>query len=159
MQLSITLPPVRSKRFQYRHTVATAAREIGVPNSWVWFWLHTDGLTSKVWLRCLYVRLEDVRCLFRDRKAVEDAFYATGEPVSTSSGVKKALKLWPDLHEDMYVSPVPDAPEFVRTARDLGEQLSRDDASRQAQAREEIRRFSDGKNAQKQDQQREEGAW
>jgi len=34
----------RSARFKYRHCVARAAKEVGIPVTWIWFWLLAKRL-------------------------------------------------------------------------------------------------------------------
>jgi hypothetical protein len=100
----------RSTRFQYRHTIAGAAREIGIPSGWVWWWFHTDRLRFRSGLRCVFVRVEDVRRLFGKLEAIYDAFYATREPLSCPAAIKQALGRWPELPEQMYVPEAPKRP-------------------------------------------------
>ncbi len=82
----------RSKRFTYRHSVAGAAREIGIPVSWIWFWLFAKRLKSKIWLRKIWVRLESVLALSADPKAVRDASYATGEFLTSAEAILEAVE-------------------------------------------------------------------
>jgi hypothetical protein len=82
----------RSNRYSYRHSVAGAAREIGIPVTWVWFWLFAKRLKSKMWLRKVWVRLESVRKLFADPQALRDAFYATGEFLTSPEATQQVLE-------------------------------------------------------------------
>jgi len=95
----------RSRRFRYRHSVAAAALEAGIPTGWVWYWLWNGQLRKRRWLRRLWVRLEDVQRLFCDHDAVQDAFYATGEPLASPEGVRQALSRWPFLRQEMWKAP------------------------------------------------------
>src|SRR5436309_712741 len=81
----------RSTRFQYRHSVRGAAHELGIPISWIWSWLLAKRLKSQTWLRRIWVRLEDVQALFGDRKVVQAAFYATGEPLAAPEAIQRVL--------------------------------------------------------------------
>jgi hypothetical protein len=96
----------RSRRFPCRHTLAGAANELGIPTGWTWFWYHDNRLRSQTWLRRIWVRLEDVKALFSDLKAVYDAFYATGEPVSAPRAVREVLTRWPEFPKEMYIPEV-----------------------------------------------------
>jgi hypothetical protein len=96
----------RSASFRYRHTLAGAAHELGIPTGWVWFWYHDYRLRSKSWLRRIWVRLEHVQALLGNKKAVYDAFYATGEPISNPSTVRSVLSRWPKFPTEMYISEV-----------------------------------------------------
>ena len=108
----------RSPRFRYRHTVAAAAQAIGVPPSWIWSWLLAGRLKAQKWLRCIWVRLADAQAQFRNRKAVEDAYYATGEPISSPEAVREVLRRWPGLYKAMYVSATSgDAPAPIEIRR------------------------------------------
>jgi hypothetical protein len=100
----------RSASFRYRHTLAGAAHELGIPTGWVWFWYHDYRLGSKCWLRRIWVRLADVQALLDDEKAVYDAFYATGEPISNPNTVRQVLSTWPKFPKEMYVQEVPKRP-------------------------------------------------
>jgi hypothetical protein len=100
----------RSTRFRYRHTLAGAAHEIGIPTGWVWFWYHDYRLGSKSWLRRIWVRLEDAQALLGDEKAVYDAFYATGEPISNPMAVRQVLTRWPKFPKGMYIPEIPKRP-------------------------------------------------
>ena len=86
----------RSARFRCRHSVAEAAREIGIPVTWVWFWLLAKRLKSQTWLRKIWVRLESVRELFGRPEDVRDAFYATGEFLTSPEAVRRLVERWPD---------------------------------------------------------------
>jgi len=92
----------RSTRYKYRHTLAGAAHDIGIPVGWVWFWYHEERLLSQIWLRRIWVRLEDVQELFADPKAVYDAFYATAEALDAPRAIQQVLERWPDFPEQMY---------------------------------------------------------
>src|SRR6266567_3297029 len=86
----------RSPRFRYRHSVAGAAQELGIPATWIWFWLLERKLRSKTWLRKVWVRLENVQELFADTWAVREAFYATGESLTSPEAIRQAVGRWPD---------------------------------------------------------------
>jgi hypothetical protein len=100
----------RSRRFQYRHSVCGAAYELGVPTSWIWSWLLAKQLKSQTWLRRIWVRLEDVQALFGDRKVVQAAFYATGEPLVSQQAIQRVLNRWPKFPEEMFASQPPRKP-------------------------------------------------
>jgi hypothetical protein len=100
----------RSNRYKYRHTLAGAAHELGIPVGWVWFWYHDERLRSQIWLRRIWVRLVQVQRLFSDRKAVCDAFYATGEPLTSSQLIRQVLDRWPRLPQQMCVQAPPKKP-------------------------------------------------
>lgn len=97
----------RSTRYKYRHTLAGAAHELGIPLGWVWFWYLEERLPSQSWLRRIWIRLEDVQQLFADQKAVYDAFYATGEALEASQAIRWALERWPDFPKQMYLVEQP----------------------------------------------------
>lgn len=107
---AILLGEQRSAAFRYRHTLAGAANQLGIPTGWVWFWYHDKRLRSKSWLRRIWVRVEDVQGLFANLKAVYDAFYATGEPISHPIAVRKVLTRSPKFPEEMYIPEVPKRP-------------------------------------------------
>jgi hypothetical protein len=86
----------RSARFKFRHSVAGAAKEVGIPTSWVWYWLLAKRLKPQTWLRKVWVRLEDVQKLFADAETITDAFYATDEPLTSREAIQRAVELWPD---------------------------------------------------------------
>lgn len=86
----------RSARFRCRHSIAAAAKEVGIPTSWVWYWLLTKRLKSQTWLRKVWVRLENVQELFADTEAVRDAFYATGDYLTSQEAIRQLVEHWPD---------------------------------------------------------------
>ena len=100
----------RYARFHYRHTLAGTAHELGIPVGWVWFWLHDGRLKFQNWLRAIWVRIDDVRKLAANLKAVYDAFYATREPISDPVTVHKVLTRWPKFPRHMCVSEAPKRP-------------------------------------------------
>jgi hypothetical protein len=100
----------RSARYKYRHTIAGAADEIEIPVGWVWFWYHEGRLRSQNWLRRIWVRLDHVQRLFSDRKAVCDAFYATGEPLTSAQAIRQVLDSWPRSPQQMCVQAPPKKP-------------------------------------------------
>lgn len=100
----------RSASFRYRHTLAGAAHELGIPTGWVWFWYHDYRLCAKGWLRRLWVRVQDAQALLEDEKAVYDAFYATGEPISNPAAIPDVLSRWPKFPREMYIQEVPKRP-------------------------------------------------
>jgi len=105
----------RSNRFRYRHNVAGASREIGIPATWVWSWLFAKRLKSKMWLRKVWVRLEAVQELFADPLALRDAFYATGEFLTSQQAIRKVVERWPD-EQHPYVEFLPPAKQGPRSA-------------------------------------------
>jgi hypothetical protein len=86
----------RSARFKCVHSVAAAAREVGIPVTWVWAWLLAKRLKSQMWLRKVWVRLEDVQELFADAEAVRDAFYATADYLTLPEAIRQLVERWPD---------------------------------------------------------------
>ena len=100
----------RSPRFHYRHSVAAAAQELGIPVTWVWFWLSSMKLKSRTRLRKVWVRLEDVQKLFADTWAVRDAFYATGEFLTSPEAIRKVVERWPDEYHPCIKFPPPAKP-------------------------------------------------
>ena len=92
----------RSNRFRSRHTIAAAAREVGIPATWIWAWLLAKQLKSQTWLRKIWVRLEDVQGLFADRFALRDAFYATGDSLTSPEAIQQVVDRWPD-EEHAYI--------------------------------------------------------
>jgi hypothetical protein len=77
--------------------VAEAARELGIPVTWIWFWLLSKRLKSQTWLRKVWVRLEAVQELFADDPlALRDAFYATGEFLTSPEAIRQLAERWPD---------------------------------------------------------------
>jgi hypothetical protein len=109
----------RSARFRCRHSVAAGAQELGIPVTWVWFWLFAKRLKSQMWLRKLWVRLEDVRELVADDPlALRDAFYATGEFLTSREAIQQVVERWPD-EPHPYVKfqlPAKRAPQFIWAA-------------------------------------------
>jgi hypothetical protein len=100
----------RSARFRYRHTLAGAAKELGIPTGWVWFWFHRKRLRSQNWLRRIWVRVADVQGLFASLLAVYEAFYATGERISNPMSIRQVLARWPKFPKEMYLPQVPKRP-------------------------------------------------
>lgn len=86
----------RSARFKYRHSVAGAAKDAGIPVTWIWFWLLTERLKFKIRLRKVWVRLQAVLELFGDPLAFQNAFYATGEFLSLPEAIQQIAERWPD---------------------------------------------------------------
>jgi hypothetical protein len=86
----------RSARFRYRHSVVGAARELGVPASWIWAWLLLDRLQFKMRLRKIWVRIDDVQNLFSNLAAVREAYYATREFLTSPEAIQRLTQLWPD---------------------------------------------------------------
>ena len=86
----------RSARFKYRHSVAGAARELGIPASWIWAWLVLIRLEFKIHLRKIWVKLEAVQELVADPVALRDAFYASGEFLTSADAIQRILRLWPN---------------------------------------------------------------
>lgn len=86
----------RSARFKYHHSVAGAATELGIPTTWIWFWLLAKRLKHKIRLRKVWVRLEDVEELFADPLALRDAFYATGEFLTSPEAIQRIAERFPD---------------------------------------------------------------
>jgi hypothetical protein len=46
-------------------------------------------------LRKIWVRLEDVERMFADPEALRDAFYATGESLTSSRAIQRITHRWP----------------------------------------------------------------
>jgi hypothetical protein len=88
----------RSARFRCRHSVSGAATEAGFPASWIWFWLLAKRLKYQTWLRKVWVRLEAVQELLGDPLALRDAFYATGEFLTSPEAIRRVAEGWPDEH-------------------------------------------------------------
>src|SRR5437660_12746919 len=86
----------RSIRFRYHYSVAAAARELGIPASWVWAWLLARRLRSQKWLRKVWVRLEGVQDLLQNEEAIRDAFYATGDYLTSPEAIRRIARYWPD---------------------------------------------------------------
>jgi hypothetical protein len=86
----------RAARFKYRHSVAAAAEAVGIPVSWVWAWLHAKQLKSRTSLRKVWVRLEAVQELFADKIAIRDAFYATGDFLTSPKAIQEVVERWPN---------------------------------------------------------------
>jgi hypothetical protein len=105
----------RSARFRYRHSVAAAAQELGIPVTWIWFWLCTRQLRSKTWLRKVWVGLENVQALFADTWAVRDAFYATGEFLTSQEAIRQVVERWPDEYHPYIKFQLP--AKLVRRAK------------------------------------------
>jgi hypothetical protein len=101
--LAILQGEQRSNRYRYRHTVAAAAREIGIPATWIWSWLLAKRLRSVTSLRCVWVRLEDVQKLFADHDAVRAAFFATGEFLTSPQAIQAVVERWPDAGVRPYI--------------------------------------------------------
>jgi hypothetical protein len=113
----------RSIRFTYRHSVAGAAQELGIPVTWVWFWLLAKRLKSQMWLRKVWVRLENVQKLFADTEAVRDAFYATGEPLTSPEAIQQLVEHWPDEYHP-YIKFQPPAKRTPQSAEVVSPPLS-----------------------------------
>jgi hypothetical protein len=86
----------RSARFKYRHSVAGAARQLGIPASWIWAWLVLMRLKSTMRMRKIWVKLEAVQEMFNDPLALRDAFYATGEFLTSPEAIQGITQRWPD---------------------------------------------------------------
>jgi hypothetical protein len=109
----------RSNRFRYRHSVAGAAREIGIPTSWIWFWLFAKQLKSRMWLRKLWVHLESVQTLFADLDAVRDAFSATGDLLTSPHALQQVREgLWTEVGEHPFIKFQPPTRFAPRAASD-----------------------------------------
>jgi hypothetical protein len=85
----------RSARFKYRHSVVGAARELGIPASWIWAWLLLTRLQFKMRLRKIWVRLDDVQNLFANLAAVREAYYATREFLTSPEAIQRLTQRWP----------------------------------------------------------------
>jgi hypothetical protein len=107
-------PHFRSARFRYRHSVFGAAQEIGVPPSWVWYWICNHQLRTRIWLRRVWVRLEDVQKLFTDARALEAAFYATGEPLTSPKAIQETKRRWPGLPKEIWGVEAKSRPQIAR---------------------------------------------
>ena len=100
----------KPKRIRFRHTVATAAFELGIPVSWVWFWACHGWLRVKSWLgRYDWVRLEDVQKALFDPKAVKTACGATGEPIWSQTTGELLLSQWPQMPQEIWQPEVQDS--------------------------------------------------
>jgi hypothetical protein len=74
---------VRSPRFKYRHTPFAAAQVLGIPQSWIWYWIATKRIRGRPGPGQRYVRLEHLENLLRsDWAAIEGAFEHTQEPIT-----------------------------------------------------------------------------
>ncbi len=113
----------RSNRFRCRHSVAAAAREIGIPPTWVWAWLLAKRLKSQTWLRKVWVRLENVRDLFADTEAVRDAFYATADYLTSPEAIRQLVERWPDEYHP-YIKFQPPAKRAPQSAEVVSPPLS-----------------------------------
>ena len=110
MQKSQSNTPVpcgeqRSSFHNCHYTVFDAARLVGVPDTWIWAWLFSGKLKSKKRAKCIWVRLGDVRTLFRNERAVDEAYMATHEPLSDPEAVRQVVDRWPDIGVCMYYTP------------------------------------------------------
>ena len=106
----------RSKRFSYRHSVAAAAQEVGIPATWVWFWLLAKRLKFRMGLRKVWVRLQAVQELCADPLALRDAFYATGEFLTSPEAIQRFVERWPD-EEHVYVKFQPSSKRPPQSAK------------------------------------------
>jgi hypothetical protein len=88
----------RCARFRCRHCVAAAAKEVGFPTSWVWFWLLDKRLKYQTWLRKIWVRLEDVQEISAEPQALRDAFYATGDFLELQGVIRRLGEGFPHDH-------------------------------------------------------------
>jgi hypothetical protein len=101
--LAILQGEQRSKRYRYRHSVAAAAREIGIPATWIWSWQLAKRLRSVTSLRCVWVRLEDVQKLFANLDAVRAAYFATGDFLTSPQAIQAVVERWPDSGVRAYI--------------------------------------------------------
>jgi hypothetical protein len=101
--LAILRGEQRSNRYRYRHCVAAAAREIGIPPTWIWFWLLGQQLGSVTSLRCVWVRLQDVQKLFANLDAIRAAYFATGEFLTSPQAIQTVVERWPDAGVRPYI--------------------------------------------------------
>jgi hypothetical protein len=101
--LAILQGEQRSPRYRYRHTVAAAAREVGIPSTWIWFWLLDKQLKYRTWQRCVWVRLENVKKLFANLDAVRSAYFATGDFLTSPEAIQATVDRWPDSGIRPYV--------------------------------------------------------
>ena len=92
----------RPRRFSYRHSIALAAQELGIPVSWVWSWAYMGQFPLKKWVGGYYVRLEDVRKALCDPLAVHAAFEATKEPIRTKAAGQLVLSKWPRMPKEIW---------------------------------------------------------
>lgn len=106
----------RSARFKCGHSVAGAAREIGIPVTWIWAWLLAKRLKSQMWLRKVWVRLESVQELFADSQAVRDAFHATGDFLTSPEAIRQVVERWPD-EQYPYIKFQPSPKRAPQTAK------------------------------------------
>jgi hypothetical protein len=123
--LAILRGEQRSNRFRYRHNVAAAAREVGIPVTWIWFWLLDKQLRSRTWQRCVWVRLEDVQGLFADEFAIRAAYYATADYLTSPDAIRQVVNRWPDSGYRTYIEfrpPAKKPPEPVVSNPVFGEE-------------------------------------
>jgi len=118
--LAILQGEQRSPRYRYRHTVAAAAREIGIPATWIWSWLLAKRLKSRMGQRCVWVRLEDVQRLFADEFAIRAAYYATADYLTSPEAIRQVVNRWPDSGYRTYIEFRPPAKGTKKPPRSVG---------------------------------------
>ena len=118
--LAILRGEQRSNRFRYRHSVAGAATELGIPATWIWFWLLAQQLKSVTWLRCVWVRLEDVQRLFADEFAIRAAYYATRDFLTSPEAIQQVVNRWPDSGYRSYIEFRPPAKSGKKPPKSVG---------------------------------------
>ena len=101
--LAILQGQQRSPRYRYRHSVVAAAREIGIPATWIWSWLLAKQLKSRMGQRCVWVRLENVEKLCADLDAVRSAYFATGDFLTSPQAIQAVVERWPDSGVRPYI--------------------------------------------------------
>jgi hypothetical protein len=131
--LAILQGEQRSPRYRYRHTVAAAAREIGIPATWIWFWLLDKQLKSRTWQRCVWVRLEEVQKRFADLDAVRAAHFATGDFLTSPRAIQATVDRWPDSGVRPYIKFDPSSKVVsIRKLKDANPVLCEEKKSKEA---------------------------
>lgn len=92
----------RSKRFRYRDALPEVFRVLGIPESWIHYWIGQGQLMAKPWLGETWLRLEDVQDLLADPEALQEAFWATADPITSSSTAALMKERWPWLPKRMW---------------------------------------------------------
>jgi len=120
MQTATNIPAIlrgeqRSARYKYRHSVSAAASELGIPVTWIWSWLLAKRLNHQIWLKKVWVRLEHAEALFEDTEAFREAFYATGDHLTSPESIRRVAQSWPD-ESHPYIKFQPPARLFLKPA-------------------------------------------
>lgn len=86
----------------YYQVAVQAAKDIGVPVSWVWYWIATKRVRVKrPFTRYRYVRTEDVQNASVSLTAVEAAFEATEEPIRSKNAAENLARIWPRIPDGL----------------------------------------------------------